>query len=135
MWGNHMSKHGRGEIRAVLYMACLSAVRFNPILKETYARFRAKGMKHYPAAGVVMHKMLRIIFGMLKNKTKFCIETDAQNQQKAIQKQHEKEQQDKETTKIKKQKKHRFQTATTQAPISRRAEQNIRKQIASQASD
>ena len=133
-WGNHMSKKGRGEIRGLLYMLSLSAARCNPVLKQVYARFRAKGMKHYPAAGVVMHKLLRIIYGMLKNKTIFNAETDELNQQKAPEKQHNKEEKDKADKKAKKQEKYRFEQATTQAPISRRAEQKIRKQIASQAS-
>jgi transposase len=135
MWGNHMSKKGRGEIRAILYMATLSAIRYNPILKQVYARFRAKGMKHYQAAGIVMHKLLRIIYGILKNQTPFNAETDELNQQKATEKQHNQEQKDKAADKVKKQKKHRFQETSTDAPISRRAEQKIRKQIASQASD
>jgi transposase len=134
IWGNHMSKKGRGEIRAVLYMASLSAIRYNPVLKQVYARARAKGMKHYPAAGIVMHKLLRIIYGVLKNKTMFSAETDEMNQQRSAEKQHEKEQKDKTEEKVKKQKKHRFQEVSTDAPISRRAEQKIRKQIASQAS-
>lgn len=134
-WGNHMSKKGRGEIRAILYMAALSGIRCNPILKQVYARHRAKGMKHYQAMGVVMHKLLRIIYGMLKNKTPFNAETDELNQQKAEKKQQDKEQKNKTEEKVKKQKKHRFQDQTTQAPISRRSEQKIRKQIASQASD
>ena len=134
-WGNHMSKKGRGEIRAVLYMASLSAARHNPVLKQVYARFRAKGMKHYQAAGVVMHKLLRMIYGILKNKTKFNAETDEKNQQKSTKKQHSKEQKDKADNKLKKQKKHRFQAVSTEAPISRRAEQKIKKQIASQASE
>lgn len=135
VWGNHMSKKGRGEIRAVLYMVSLSAVRCNPVLKQVYARFRAKGMKHHQAAGAVMHKLLKIIYGMLKNKTKFSVEVDAQNQRKATENQHDKEQKENADKNIKQQKKHRFQKATIQAPISRRAEQKIRKQIASQASD
>jgi len=135
LWGNHMSKKGRGDIRAVLYMASLSAARYNPVLKQVYARFRAKGMKHYPAAGVVMHKLLRIIYGMLKNKTKFNAQINEQNQQKSTEKQHNKEQKDKAGNKVKQQKKHRFQAVSTNAPISRRAEQKIRKQIASQASE
>jgi transposase len=135
MWGNHMSKKGRGEIRAILYMATLSAIKYNPILKQVYVRFRAKGMKHHQAAGIVMHKLLRIIYGVLKNQTVFNAETDELNQQKAKEKQHEEEQKDKADKKIKKQKKHRFQEASTDAPISRRAEQKIRKQIASQASN
>jgi hypothetical protein len=134
VWGNHMSKKGRGEIRAVLYMASLTAIRHNPVLKQLYTRFRSKGMKHYQATGVVMHKLLRMIYGILKNKTGFNGETDIQNQQKSKEKQENNEQINKEEQKIRKLKKHRFQEITTDAPISRRAEQKIRKQIASQAS-
>jgi hypothetical protein len=135
LWGNHMSKKGRGEIRRVLYMASLSAVRYNPVLKNVYGNFRAKGMKHGQAAGVAMHKLLRIIYGMLKNKTMFNVQTDEQNKQKATEKQHNKEQKDKESNKVKKLKKHRFQTVSGDAPISRRAEQKIKKQEASQTSN
>ena len=92
-------------------------------------------MKHNQAAGVVMHKLLRIIYGVLKNQTAFNAETDEANQQNAAEKQLSKEQKDKAAEKVKKQKKHRFQETSTDAPISRRAEQKIRKQIASQASD
>ena len=133
IWGNHMSKKGRGEIRAVLYMAALTGIRHNPILKQIYARSRSKGMKHYQAMGVAMHKLLRIIYGVLKNKTAFNAETDDLNQQKSIDKQHQNEQKEKAKGIVKKQKKHRFQEISTDAPISRRAEQKIRKQIASQA--
>lgn len=134
-WGNHMSKTGRGEIRAILYMAVLSAVRFNPMFKAVYARFRAKGMNHKQAAGAVMHKMLRVIYGILKSKTAFNADIDEQNQQNATEKQHDNEQKDKADKKLKKQKKHRFQAISTNAPISHRAEQRIKKQIASQSSD
>ncbi|TFF29707.1 IS110 family RNA-guided transposase, partial [Mucilaginibacter psychrotolerans] len=113
IWGNHMSKKGRGEIRAVLYMASLSAIRYNPILKQVYAKARAKGMKHYPAMGVVMHKFLRIIYGILTNKTVFNPETDELNQKRSTEKQQEKELQDKTENKIIKQKKHRFQEVST----------------------
>jgi transposase len=135
VWGNHMSKKGRGEIRAILYMASLSAVRFNPILRQVYARFRAKGMKHSQAAGVVMHKLLRIIYGILKNRKKFSAETDEENQEKAIENQRNKEQKEKTDKKIKQQQKHRFQVVSAEAPISRRAGQKMKKQIASQASE
>jgi transposase len=134
LWGSHMSKKGRGEIRAVLYMATLSGVRYNPILKKVYANFRAKGMKHRQAACVVMHKLLRIIFGILKNKTKFSTEIDEKNQEKATDKQHQKEERDIKENKIKNQQKHRFKEVSNDAPVSRRADQKIKKQIASQAS-
>jgi transposase len=135
VWGSHMSKKGRGEIRATLYMVSVSAIRCNPVMKQLYARFRAKGMKHYQVMGIVMHKMLRVIYGVLKDKTRFSAAIDELNQKKSTEKQQNKEQKEKADGKVKKQKKHRFQEATTQAPISRRAAQKIRKQIASQASE
>jgi transposase len=138
-WGNHMSKTGQPELRGALYMPSLTATRCNPVLKQVYARFRAKGMGHYQAIGVVMHKLLRIAYGILKNKTKFNAETDEQNQQRSTEKQHANEQKIKEDKRLKKQKKHRFQPLSTNAPISRRKEQKIKKQkikeqIASQTS-
>ncbi len=135
LWGNYMSKKGRREIRAVLYMASLTGIRHNPVLKQMYARFRAKGMKHYQAMGVAMHKLLRIIYGVLKNKTAFNAETDEKNQNKSAEKQQQNEQKLKADNRISKLKKHRFQDTTTEAPISRRAEQKIKKQIASQTSE
>lgn len=127
-WGSHMSKKGRSEIRAILYMAALSGIRCNPILKQLYARFRAKGMKHYQAMGVVMHKLLRIIYGVLKNKIAFDPGIDEENIRKATEKQKEQ--------KLKKQKakednKYRYQSMTIDVPISYKAAQKRKKQIAS----
>jgi len=133
-WTVGMSKKGGGELRAVLYMAALSGIRHNPILKQIYARFRAKGMKHYQAMGVVMHKLLRMIYGVLKNKTKFDAAIDQKNTEQAKEKQEQQKKQFKEVEKIKGQKKYRYQAATTEAPISRIAAQKRKKQAASQAS-
>ncbi len=133
-WGNHMSKAGRGEIRAVLYMASLSGSRYNPTLKKIYDRYRAQGMKHAEAIGVVMHKLLRMIYGILKNKTKFDADIDQQNQEKSAAKQDVNEQLERTDKKIKQLKKNRFQAVTNEAPISNRKEKAIKKQVASQTS-
>lgn len=81
-WGFHMSKAGRAEPRAILYRVTWSALQHNPVIKELYARCRAKGMKPKAAMGVCMHKTLRIVYGMLKNKTAFNPQIDRQNQLK-----------------------------------------------------
>ena len=57
-------------------------------------------MKHYQAMGVCMHKLLRIIYGVLKNQTKFNETVDEKNQQQAADKQKQKEQQIKEGKKL-----------------------------------
>jgi transposase len=133
MWKAGLSKKGRGELRAALYMAGLAAVRFNPIIKATYARFRAKGMKHYQAMGVVMHKLLRIIFGILKTKTGFDAQVDQNNIAKSAEKQKTRAGATKQLNKEKEERKHRFQQRTAAAPVSRMTAKKI-KQVASQAS-
>jgi len=122
-WGAHMSKQGRGEVRGVLFMATLSGIRFNPILKSIYARFRAKGMNHKQAAGVIMHKLLRIIFGMLKSKTPFKEEVDMQNQQRSKEKQKQTELDQKTANKARKVHAQRYKSSFTNAPISRKNDQ------------
>lgn len=73
----------------------LIRIRSNEILKKLYARFRAQGMNHYAAMGVVMHKLLRIIYGVLKSKKTFDAAIDPKNidkataQQEAVKKEKE----------------------------------------------
>lgn len=130
-WGTHMSKQGSSEVRAILYMAAMSGIRCNPVLKPLYARFRAKGFTHYQAMGVVMHKLLRIIYGVLKNKTKFNAATDEKNIAQAAERQQNKSQEKMEEKKTTELRKHRYQSLSTDAPISRRNAKKRKKQITS----
>ena len=134
LWGNHMSKKGRGFLRSVLYMSALSAVRYNPLFKELYARFRGKGMSHKQAAGVVMHKMLRVIYGVLKSGKAFDPDIERKRGEEGKQKQQKKEKEFKEEKKSFEQKRHRFQSNMEKAPISNRKQKAIKKQLASQTS-
>lgn len=59
---------GRAEVRKVLYMAALSAIRFNPVLKEFYQRLKAKGKPFKVIIVAVMRKMLVILNAMLAHK-------------------------------------------------------------------
>jgi hypothetical protein len=114
-FGYHMSKQGRVQPREILFMVAWSAVRYNPHIKELYRKCMAeKEMKPLEALGVVMHKILRIIYGMLKTNTAYNAEIDKKNQTKTVivvkkdhQQAHEK--------KIR-----RFQCKDDAAPISRR---------------
>lgn len=120
-WGNHMSKKGRSEIRGVLYMCGMSAIRHDEMFKGIYAKARAKGKNHYSAMGVVMNKMLRIIFGVLKNRTKYNPEVDYKNQQNAQAKQMGKEEKHIEIKKEKQTKLERYNTgAVKEMPVSKR---------------
>src|SRR5881396_1946508 len=57
---------GRPALRSGLYMAALSAARFNPILSSFYQRLRAKGKPHKLALTAVMRKLLLALNHSLK---------------------------------------------------------------------
>jgi transposase len=81
-----MSKQGRIEPRKILYMVALCGINSNPILKKVYEKHTSKGMKGAAAIGVCMHKAIRIVYGMLKNNTKFNADVDENNQKRSIRK-------------------------------------------------
>lgn len=135
MWGSHMSKKGRPEMRSILYMCALTGSRCNPVLKPIYSKCRHKGMGHNEALGVIMHKILRIVFGMLKSGKKFNPKIDKKNQERASRKQKEKEQRRKEEKKKDAKSKRRFQEIMDEAPVSGRNAAKRKKQMASQTSE
>ena len=57
---------GRPALRSGLYMAALSAARYNPILSSFYQRLRAKGKPHKLALTAVMRKLLLALNSTLK---------------------------------------------------------------------
>jgi len=137
VWKMGMSKQGRSPVRATLYMCGISAICHNPDLKHLYHTFRKKGMNHYQAMGVIMHKLLRIVYGVLKNQTPYDPDIDRKNRKNAEQNHQKYEQRLAETNKQKQSHRQRFMEgvveAAEQAPISRRAWQK-RRQEASQSS-
>jgi transposase len=52
---------GRKMVRNVLYMAAISAIRCNPLLKLFYQRLKARGKASKVALVAVMHKLLSIL--------------------------------------------------------------------------
>lgn len=61
VWG------GRGEVRAVLYMAALSAIRHNPVIRIFHARLRAAGKAKKVVIVACMRKLLTILNAMLRD--------------------------------------------------------------------
>ena len=54
-------------VRNALYMAALSAVRYNPVIKAFYERLIAKGKVKKVALVACMHKMLTIMNAIIKS--------------------------------------------------------------------
>lgn len=58
---------GRGSVRAVLYMAALTAKRYNPVLSGFYERLIAAGKATKVALTAVMRKLLTIVNAMVRS--------------------------------------------------------------------
>jgi transposase len=63
VWG------GRAAVRTVLYMATLSAIRFNPDIRAFHARLVASGKKPKVAITACMRKFLTILNAMVRSNT------------------------------------------------------------------
>ena len=60
---------GRAHVRKVLYMAALTAIRCNPVIKEFYQRLRARQKPFKVAIIACMRRLLAIINLMVRNGT------------------------------------------------------------------
>jgi transposase len=107
--GFRMSKKGRRAPRHILYMVAMTAIRTNPLIREIYQRKVDEGMTKMAALGLCMHKILRIVYGMLKHNKAFDENVDRNNQSRKSKRQ------------IKKfSKRRRYQNFDNKAPISAR---------------
>jgi transposase len=65
--GKRSTWGGRSIVRCALYMATLSAVRCNPVIKTFYLRLLAAGKPKKVALTACSHKLLRILNAMARN--------------------------------------------------------------------
>lgn len=61
VWG------GRADVRTALYMATMSAIRYNPVISAFYERLKERGKKFKVAVTACMRKLIVILNAMLKN--------------------------------------------------------------------
>jgi transposase len=73
-WQRHI-QGGRKSMRCILYMATLSAVRYNPSLSLFYLQLLERGKPKKVALVACMHKLLRILNAMLRKQTTFHPQT------------------------------------------------------------
>jgi transposase len=67
--GKRFTWGGRAPVRAVLYMAALVAVRFNPVIRDFYERLLGRGKEKKVALVACMGKMLGILNSMVRHGT------------------------------------------------------------------
>ncbi len=66
VWG------GRADIRKVLYMATLAAIRFNPTIRAFYKRLCQAGKLRKVAITASMRKFITILNAMVRDKKPWC---------------------------------------------------------------
>ena len=65
--GKRTTWGGRAPVRAVLYMATLAAIRFNPAIRALYERLLARGKVEMVAIVACMRKLLTILNAMARD--------------------------------------------------------------------
>jgi len=126
--GVRMSKQGSKNMRKILFNIAKGAITYNPLIMAVYEKKLSHGMKKMAAIGVCMHKILRIIYGMLKHKQEYNPLIDKLNCEKSKDKKQEKQQQ--ENANIEKSR--RYQEFDVKAPISRKQTKKRREHDLSQ---
>lgn len=68
-YGKRRTKGGRAAVRKVLYMAAISASRFNPVIKAFYEQLLKRGKLKKVALVACMRKLLTILNAMLRSRS------------------------------------------------------------------
>lgn len=71
VWG------GRAQVRAVLYMSTVAALRWNPVIRAFYDRLRGAGKPAKVALTACMRKLLTILNAMVRSQTQWRLSVQA----------------------------------------------------------
>ena len=66
-----VSKRGHADLRKALYMPGMVAMRHNPLIKDMAQRLKTKGMAPKAIISAAMHKLVHLIYGVLKTRQSF----------------------------------------------------------------
>jgi transposase len=66
-----LSKAGPSRVRGVLYMAAITAMKYNPHVKALYERLLARGKCKMSALGACMRKLVHLCFGVVKTQKNY----------------------------------------------------------------
>jgi transposase len=130
VWGYHLSKQGRRRPRRLLYLAAMNAVQNDLMFKGLYDFLLKAGRVKIDALCILMHKMLRIIYGMLKSKRKYDPMINRKHRDQYHKNKSQKKEIDKKVVKAR-----RLQEYDQTAPISRRQTKKRKNQMDNQQAE
>jgi len=67
--GQRYISGGRPDVRSILYMATLTATRYNPVIREMYQRLLKAGKKKKVALVACMRKLLTILNAIIRDRS------------------------------------------------------------------
>jgi transposase len=67
-----ISKRGNRHLRRVIFLMAKHVSREDTLFKRYYLRRRMQGLSFKEAVLATAHKLIRVIFAMLSNRTYFC---------------------------------------------------------------
>jgi transposase len=68
---SRLSKMGNSQLRKALYMPAIVAQKHNPIIRNFCQRLLLSGLRPMEVIGAAMHKLLHLIYGILKSGKPF----------------------------------------------------------------
>lgn len=72
----HLCKTGNARLRKALFFPAITAIRYNPIIRDFAARLAASGKPKMLIVGAVMRKLLVLAYGVLKSGVAFTLEPE-----------------------------------------------------------
>jgi transposase len=75
--GNHegkgrITKRGNRHLRRVIWLMTTRVIHYSDIFKMYYLRRRKEGLPYKMAVLATAHKLIRVIYAMLTQRTSFC---------------------------------------------------------------
>jgi transposase len=68
---SRLSKMGDAELRCALYLPAVTAIRYNPCVRNLADRMRERDKCEMTIVGAGMHKLLSLAYGVLKSGVPF----------------------------------------------------------------
>ena len=69
--GYRKTGKGRPAVRSVLYMATLTGIRYNPVIRKHYQHLVSRGKEKKVALVACMRKLLTILNAMMRDQQPF----------------------------------------------------------------
>ena len=69
--GKRRIRGGRSSVRTILFMAMLTSIQHNPVIRSTYRRLLENGKHKKVALTACMRKMITILNAMLRNQSRW----------------------------------------------------------------